>query len=216
MLVCVDSVQPFFFDRLKAARTQHLAFPAGSQTPLSWKCVAGGPWSAEQLVAMALGKALSRGLFSVEFADATTFIRDQGTFVIDTMATIPPKSAVAIKRTVVNLFAGSYAGIVAIVATSSANHRYRDALPPVLPHSLATNHTSKLCEMIHPPHHVCLENAGRTTMQIDQIEEDHRQLWRRLKVRLSSRCCWAGAPTSRQALWSAGHWSKVDLKSYSC
>ena len=49
--------------------------------------------------------------------------------------------------------------------------------PPVLPHNLVTIRTNELCEIIRP-HRARLEKAGWTAAQIDQIEEDHRELRR--------------------------------------
>ena len=85
------------------------------------------------------------------FADATAFIRDQGKFVIDTLAKIPPKSTMAITRSIDNLFGGFYTDAVAVVSTRESNKQSStDALPPVLPHSLATIFTNELCEIIRP------------------------------------------------------------------
>ena len=89
---------------------------------LSVMCKVEGPLSAEQLAALDSAKALSRDNFSVAFVDATTFIRDQGTFVIDTLATIPSESVVAVTRSVANLFAGLYTGIMAVVTTRDSNN----------------------------------------------------------------------------------------------
>ena len=71
------------------------------------------------------------------FDDATTFIRDRGTFLIDTLETIPPEITAAITRSVANLFSILYAGILDVVATrNSDNQISTDALSYVLPHSL--------------------------------------------------------------------------------
>ena len=141
-------------------------------------CKIEGPCSAEQIASLDLATYLSRGLFSVAFSDATTFIQDQGTVVIDTLAKIPPKRTVAIMRSVSNIFYGLYAGIVAVVANRDYNNQIStDVVPPVLPHSLTVIRTNELCEIIRP-HHVRLEKDGWTTQQIDQIEEDHRDLRR--------------------------------------
>jgi hypothetical protein len=184
MLLCLDSVATVLsstvskLQGLSTLLSQQEAQFKELRASLSEMCKVEGPCSAEELAALDSATALSRRPFSVAFADATTFIRDQGTFVIDTLATSSPESAVAITRSVANLFAGLYTGIVAVVASrDSHNQRSTDALAPVLPHSLAAIRTNELCEMIRP-HSVRLEKAGWTTQQIDQIEEDHRELRR--------------------------------------
>ena len=68
--------------------------------------------------------------------------------------------------------------IVNVVATrDSSNQSSTNALPPVLPHNLAAIRTYQLCEMLRS-HRPRLQKAGWTTEQIDQIEEDHRELRR--------------------------------------
>lgn len=137
-----------------------------------------GPLSVTQLEAVDSATTLTRGEFSVTIVGATTFIRDHGAFVIDSLKTIPRERSAAITRSVVNLFAGFYTGIMNVVASrDSKNRSLTDALPPVLLHNLATIRTNELCKIIcfHPTR---LEQPGWTPEQIDQIEEDHRELQR--------------------------------------
>lgn len=96
-------------------------------------CNVAGPLLAEQLAALDSAMAINRGVFSVTFTDETTFIRDQGTFIIETLQTIPSESAVAITRSVAMLFDGLYTGIMDAVATRDSNNQsFTEALPPVL------------------------------------------------------------------------------------
>ena len=98
--------------------------------------------------------------------------------MIDSLETIQLERSAAITRSVANLFAGLYTGVMEVVATRDSNNRSSmDALPPVLPHNLVTIRTNELCEIIRP-HRARLEKAGWTAAQIDQIEEDHRELRR--------------------------------------
>ena len=145
---------------------------------LSEMCKVKGPLSAEQLAALNSAIAVIQDNFSVASVDATTFIWDQGTFVIDTLTTIPPESIVAITRSVTNLFVGLYTRIMAVVAArDSQNQSSTDVLPTVLPHSLALICTNELCKLIWPQR-LQLKVNGWTTQQIDQIEEDHHKLQR--------------------------------------
>ena len=117
----------------------------------------------------------------VSFVHATAFIRDQGTFVIDSLKTIQPECSAAITRSVANLFAGLYTGVMDVVATRDSNSKgSMDALPPVLPHNLASICTYELCEILRPHRHQ-LQKASWTVAQMDQIEEDHQKLLRAVR-----------------------------------
>jgi len=71
-----------------------------------------------------------------------------------------------------------YIGIMEVAATRDSNNRsYTDALPPVLPHNLATIRTNEVCEIMQP-HRDRVEQAGWMAAQMDEIEEDHRELRR--------------------------------------
>jgi hypothetical protein len=184
VLLCLDSVATVLSSTV--TRLQGLSTLLSQQDAelkklcanLSEMCKVEGPLPAAQLEAVDSATALTRGEFLVTFVHATDFIRDQGTFVIDSLAAMQPERSAAITQSVANLFAGLYAGVMAVVATRDSNNRSSlDVLPPVLPHNLATIRTNELCEIIRP-HRVRLEQAGWTTAQVDQIEEDHRELRR--------------------------------------
>ena len=71
--------------------------------------------------------------------------------MIDTLATLSPESTLTMTKSIVNLFAGIYAGIMGVVVPRDCNNqKSTDKLPPVLPHSLAAIRTNELCEMIQP------------------------------------------------------------------
>ena len=98
--------------------------------------------------------------------------------MIDLLETIQLEGSAAITRSVANLFAGLYTGVMDVVATRDSNNKgSMDALPPVLPHNLASIRTNKLCEILHP-HRPRLQKAGWTVVQMDQIKEDHQKLLR--------------------------------------
>ena len=83
------------------------------------------------------------------FDDANAFIQDQGMFVTDTLAALPPKGADAILQNFSNIFAGLYSGIVAVVTIQdSRNQRSMDELPPVLPQYLAAIRPAKVTKLI--------------------------------------------------------------------
>lgn len=182
VLLCLDSVATALshtassLQDLSTFLAQQDAQLKALGASLSKMCRVSGPLSTGQIAALNFDTALRRGKYSVAFADAKTFIKDQGTFAIDTMAAIPPSRAEAITCAVANLFAGLYGGIIDIVASqNSHNQSSANVLPPVLPHSLAAIRTSDVCEMIRLQR--CrLEKAGWSAAQIDQIEDDHREL----------------------------------------
>ena len=85
------------------------------------------------------------------FDDANAFIQDQGIFVTDMLAALPPKGADAILQNFPNIFADLYSGIVAVVTIQdSRNQRSMDELPPVLPHPLAAIRPAEVTELIRP------------------------------------------------------------------
>jgi hypothetical protein len=71
----------------------------------------------------------------VKLADAIAFIKDQGTFVIDSLAEIGDEEATDISRMIGNLFLGLFCGIAAIVATRTSQN---EASSAELPASFAT------------------------------------------------------------------------------
>ena len=63
-----------------------------------------------------------------------------------------------------------------VVATRDSNNKgSMDALPPVLPHNLASICTNELCKILCP-HRPQLQKASWTVAQMDQIKEDHQKL----------------------------------------
>ena len=122
MLLCLQSMATVL--SLTVSKLQGLSALISQQeaqlkelcSSLSEMCKVQGPLSAEQLAALDLTIAISQDDFSVAFVDATTFIQDQGMFVIDILETIPSENVVAIMGSIANLFAGLYTGIMAVVA----------------------------------------------------------------------------------------------------
>ena len=135
-----------------------------------------GPLFSEHLAGLNFDTVVSRGLYSVAFANANAFIRDQGVFVIDALTALPPKGPDAIVQNVANLFSGLYSGIVAVVdIQDSSNQRSTDELPPVLPHSLSEIRSAEATKIICPQH-VQLVKVRWYEAQIEQTEQDHRNL----------------------------------------
>jgi hypothetical protein len=186
--LCVDSIATilsFTVQRpqgLSTLLSQQEAQLRGLLASLSELCTVEGPWQPKPLpgpkTASGSGPEthVVRGQFSVALSDALIFMKDQGTFVIDTLAEMDGEEVAGIARGVANLFAGLFDGITGVVATRGPrNQSSTDALPPVLPHSLAAIRTGELCEMTRP-HRARLASAGWTTQEVEQIEEDHRGL----------------------------------------
>jgi hypothetical protein len=114
---------------------------------LSDMCWINGPHSSEECAVLNAEAFIFRDAFSVKLADAIAFIKDQGTFVIDSLAEIGDEEATDISRMIGNLFLGLFCGIAAIVATRTSQNEASSAeLPPVLPHSLSKVRTAQVCE----------------------------------------------------------------------
>jgi hypothetical protein len=104
------------------------------------------------------------------------FIKDQGTFVIDSLAEIGDKEATDISRMAEYHFLGLFCGIAAIVATQTSQNEASSAeLPPVLSHSLSKVRTAQACELVRE-HRFRLERSGWSDVEIENVEVDHRNL----------------------------------------
>ena len=150
VLLCLDSIATFLSS--VAMRLQGLSTLLSKLCAnLFEMCKVEGPLSAMQLEAVDLATAVTQGDFLVSFVHATTIIQDQGTFVIDSLETIQPERSAAITQSVANLFTGLYTGVMDMVTTRDSNNKgSMDALPPVLPHNLATILTNELCKILCP------------------------------------------------------------------
>ena len=144
---------------------------------LSDMCLVKGPLSEEDFPESDLPVAhVRRGEYMVSYADALVYIRDQGIFVIDTMETLPETDATNIVISIANLFAGLYAGIKGVLAVRDSENIGSSApLPPVLPHALIKIRTAVLSELLRQ-YTQRLQRAGWAQVQIDQVEQDHRDL----------------------------------------
>ncbi|KAI9923090.1 hypothetical protein PsorP6_000297 [Peronosclerospora sorghi] len=85
--------------------------------------------------------------YMVAYADAMIYIRDQGLFVIDSLEVLPEPD----------------------------NIGFSAPLPPSLPHSLIKIRTAVLRELLRQ-YTQRIQRAGWTQVQIDQVEQDHRDL----------------------------------------
>lgn len=116
---------------------------------LSVMCTVTGPLSDKDIAK--LDPAVLSVLhdeYAITCADALAFVRDQGTFVIDSMESLPPEDASAVVQSVANLFAGLYRGIKVVLSVLDSNNVGCTApFTPVQPRLLAKIRTVQLCEL---------------------------------------------------------------------
>ncbi|KAI9908607.1 hypothetical protein PsorP6_016339 [Peronosclerospora sorghi] len=120
-------------------------------------CLVKGPLSKEDIAEADLAVPHVRlEEYMVAYADALIFIRDQGLFVIDSLEAPPEPDVGNIVTSIANLFAGLYSGIKGVLAVRHSENIGSSA--PI------------------PPYTQRLQRAGWTQVQIDQVEQDHRDL----------------------------------------
>lgn len=146
---------------------------------LSELCAVSGPLSDDSIAQLDPAVPhVRRGAYVVTCANALSFVRDQGLFVLTSLEALPGAEVAGIVESVANLFAGLHSGIKNVLAVRDSNNRGSDAaLPPVLPHSLVKVRTAQVSELVRG-YASRLQLSGWSQTRIEQIEKDHKELMR--------------------------------------
>jgi hypothetical protein len=182
LMLCLDSVATILsatctgLQGLTTLLHQQVSQFEQLKATLSNICRINGPHSSEECAGLNAEAIVIRDAFSVKLADAIAFIKNQGTFVINSLAELGDEEATDISRMVGNLFLGLFCGIAAIVATRTSQNETSSAeLPPVLPHSLSKVRTAHVCKLVREQR-FRLERSGWSDVEIENIDVDHRNL----------------------------------------